>query len=165
MGLIILMTTTPKFLVGITQKNFRGNYLRRQTISNYNNYVAQQQAVDNFNAVQRYAETDFFNAQSDIDKQVILESYARIRNNTASPADVMVVQNYFSRAKLAFESGQPQNLQPKPKTKPAPNNFPRTSQINGTSSGGVSQAALAEMLQNKSWNKIPPNYQKILLRL
>ena len=148
------------------QEMQRAAMLRSQTLNNYNNYVAQQQAAENFNAVQRYAETDFFNAQTDIDKQIILESYARIRNNTASPADVMVVQNYFSRAKSAFESGQPQNLQPKPKTKPAPNNFPRTNQINGTNGGvGVSQAALAEMLQNKSWNKIPPNYQKMLLGL
>ena len=148
----------------------RAATLRDQTIANYNNFVAQQQAAANFNDVQKFAENDFFNAQSDIDKQIIQESYARVSNNTASPADVMVVQNYFSRAKFAFENGQApqyQRVQPKPKTKPAVNNFPRTNQISGStgSGNGISQAALAEMLQNKSWNKIPPNYQKILLGL
>ena len=143
--------------------------LRNQTLADYNNYVAQQQSAANFSAIQQFAENEFFNAQSDIDKQVILESYARINNNTASPADVMVIRNFFSRAKYAFENGQTQQTQrpqPKPKTKPAPNNFPRTNQVSGSSGGGgISQAALAEMLQNKSWNKIPPNYQKMLLGL
>ena len=144
--------------------------LRDQTINSYNNYVAQQQAADNFLAVQKFAETEFFNAQPDIDKQVITESYARITNNTASPADVMVIRDFFSRAKYAYENGQApqfQQPQPKPKTKPAPNNFPRTNQVSGStgSGGGISQAALADMLRNKSWNKIPPNYQKILLGL
>ena len=118
---------------------------------------------------EHFAENEFFNAQSDIDKQIIQETYARVSNNTASPADVMVVQNYFSMAKSAFENRQApqvQRQQPKPKTKPAANNFPRTNQISGsTGGGGISQAALAEMLQNKDWNKIPPNYQKILLGL
>lgn len=148
----------------LQQQEFqRAAILRDQTISKYNNFVSQQQAAANFNEIQKFAETDFFNAQSDIDKQVILESYARVSNNTASPADVLVVQNYYSMAKSAYENGQTQR--PKPKPKPAPNNFPRTNQINGSSGGGVSQAALADMLQNKSWNKIPPNYQKILLGL
>ena len=146
----------------------RAAMLRDQTISNYNNFVARQQAADNFSAVQQFAENEFFNAQSDIDKQIIQESYARVSNNTASPADVMVVQNYFSMAKSAFENRQAPQIQPqpKPKTKPAANNFPRTNQVSGTTGGGgISQAALAEMLQNKDWNKIPPNYQKILLGL
>ena len=78
--------------------------LRDQTINSYNNYVAQQQAADNFLAVQKFAETEFFNAQPDIDKQVITESYARITNNTASPADVMVIRDFFSRAKYAYEN-------------------------------------------------------------
>ena len=155
----------------LQQQEFqRAATLRDQTIANYNNFVAQQQAAANFNDVQKFAENDFFNAQPDIDKQIIQESYARVSNNTASPADVMVVQNYFSRAKFAYENGQApqyQRVQPKPKIKPAVNNFPRTNQISGSTGygGGVSQAALAEMLQNKSWNKIPPNYQKILLGL
>lgn len=140
----------------------RETMLRNQTLENYNNYVAQQQAADNFAAVQRFAENEFFNAQSDIDKQIILESYARINQNLATPADFLIVRNYFSTAKTAFENGQ--NPTPQKKSKPAPNNFPRTNQISGTTgSGGVSQAALADMLRNKAWNKIPPNYQKMLL--
>lgn len=139
--------------------------LRDQTIANYNNYVAQQQAAENFSAVQKFAETDFFNAQPEIDKQVILESYARIGNNTASPADVIVIRDFFSRAKMAYENAQTQPQRPQPqKKKPA---FPRTNQVSGStgSGGAVSQAALADMLRNKSWNKIPPNYQKMLLGL
>ncbi len=144
--------------------------LRNQTISDYRNYVAQQQAADNFSAVQKFAENEFFNAQPELDRQVITASYARISNNIASPADLMVIRDFFSRAKIAYENGQnqqPQRTQQTKPKKPAPNNFPRTNQINGMtgSGGGVSQAALADMLQNKKWNQIPPNYQKMLLGL
>lgn len=144
----------------------RMNALRSQTIADYNNYVAQQQAAENFNAVQKFAENDFFNAQSDIDKQVIMESYARIRNNTAFPADVMVVRDFFSRAKAAYDARQTAPP-PKPKTKPTANNFPRTNKVNGIigNGGGVSEATLAEMLRNKPWTQIPPEYQQALLGL
>lgn len=149
------------------QEMHRAATLRDQTMMNYQNYVAQQQAAENFNAVQHFAENEFFNAQSDIDKQVITESYARISNNMATPADVKVVRDYFTMAKMAFENGQlPQMQAPKTKTKPAANSFPRTNQINGaTGGGGISQATLADMLQNKKWNQIPRNYQKMLLGL
>lgn len=148
------------------QEMQRAAFLRNKTMTDYQNYVAQQQAADNFSAVQQFAENDFFNAQPEIDRQIIQESYARLTNNMASPADVMVVRDFFSRAKFAYENRQNKPpAQPKPKTKPAPNNFPRTNQINGMtgSGGGVSQAALAEMLRTKKWNQIPPNYQKVLL--
>ena len=148
------------------QEMQRAAFLRNKTMTDYQNYVAQQQAADNFSAVQQFAENDFFNAQPEIDRQIIQESYARLTNNMASPADVMVVRDFFSRAKVAYENRQNKPpAQPKPKTKPAPNNFPRTNQINGMtgSGGGVSQAALAEMLRTKKWNQIPPNYQKVLL--
>ncbi len=140
----------------------RFDILRNQSIANYNNYVAQQQAAENFGAVQQFAENDFFNSQPELDRQIIAESYTRIANNTASPADVMVVRDFFSRAKSAFNGKKNP-----PAPKPAPKNFPRTNQLNGVtgSGGGVSQASLAEMLHSRPWQQIPPEYQRLLLGL
>lgn len=141
--------------------------LRNQSIADYNNYVAQQQASENFGAVQRFAENDFFNALSDLDKQVVTESYARIRNGTALPADTMIVRNFFTSAKNAFE-GRQSNIAPSMhalKSKPAPNNFPRTNQVNGMtgSGGGVSQSTLEEMFNNRPWTKFRPSIRKYCL--
>ena len=46
----------------------RRAYMQNQSTSAFNDYVARQQAADNFAAVQQFAANDFFNQQSDLDK-------------------------------------------------------------------------------------------------
>ena len=140
----------------------RMQYLQNQSVNDYNNYVAQKQAAENFDAVRQFATGEFFNAQSPIDKEVITESFARLKQNQATPADMMIVRDYFNRAENAFSSrGATQPAQ----TQKSQPQFPRTNQLKGIAGngGGVTQAQLAEMLQNRKWNEIPPTYQKMLL--
>ncbi|MBQ9488266.1 MAG: hypothetical protein IJU91_10805 [Selenomonadaceae bacterium] len=80
----------------------RMQYLQNQSVNDYNNYVAQKQADENFDAVRQFATGEFFNAQSPIDKEIITSSFARLRRNQASPADMMIVRDYFNRAENAF---------------------------------------------------------------
>lgn len=146
----------------------RMQYLQNQSVNDYNNYVAQKQVAENFDAVRQYATGEFFNEQSPLDKEVITESFARLSRNMATPQDMMIVRNFFSRAENAFANKNvtsqtlPQAPIPQPKA-----NFPRTNQLNGVAGngGGVTQSQLAEMLQNKKWSEIPPTYQKMLLGL
>ena len=146
----------------------RLQYLQNQSVNDYNNFVAQRQAAENFDAVRQYATGEFFKAQSPIDKEIITESFTRLSRNMATPADMMIVRDFFTRAENSFANKSatpqvnPQKNIPQPKA-----NFPRTNQLNGTagSGGGVTQAQLADMLQNKKWSEIPPQYQKILLDL
>lgn len=146
----------------------RMQMLQNQSVNDYNNYVAQKQATENFEAIRQYATGEFFNAQSAIDKEVITDSFARLGRNMATPADMMIVRDFFTRAENAYanRNAQPNNAPKTPLQTPKPN-FPRTNQLNGTagSGGGVTQAQLAEMLQKRKWSEIPPLYQKILLGL
>ena len=146
----------------------RMQLLQNQSINDYNNYVAQKQAAENFEDIRHFATGEFFNAQSPIDKEVITDSFSRLSRNMATPADMMIVRNFFTRAENAYANRNSQpNIPPKsPLQTPKPN-FPRTNQLNGTagSGGGITQAQLADMLQNKKWSEIPPSYQKILLGL
>lgn len=139
----------------------RMQYLQNQSVNDYNNYVAQKQASENFDAVRQFATGEFFNAQSPIDKEIITSSFARLRQNQASPADMMIVRDYFNRAENAFAS---RGTQPAP-AQHQTSQFPRTNQLKGTAGGGggVTQSQLANMLQNRKWSEIPPAYQKILL--
>lgn len=146
----------------------RMQMLQNQSVNDYNNYVAQKQATENFEAIRQYATGEFFNAQSPIDKEVITDSFARLGRNMATPADMMIVRDFFTRAENAYTNRNVQpNIAPKsPLQAPRPN-FPRTNQLNGTtgSGGGVTQAQLAEMLNTRKWSEIPHEYQKILLGL
>ena len=146
----------------------RMQYLQSQSVASYNDFVAQRQATENFDAVRQYATGEFFNAQSPIDKEIITESFSRLSRNIATPADMMIVRDFFTRAENSFASkvATPQPSAPK-STAQAKINFPRTNQLSGTagSNGGVTQAQLADMLKNKKWSEIPPQYQKILLGL
>ena len=142
----------------------RMQYLQNQSVNDYNNYVAQKQATENFDAVRQFATGEFFDAQSPIDKEVITDAFARVRQNQAFPADMMIVRDYFNRAENAFANRgtmpSNQSHQSKPQAQ-----FPRTNQLKGMAGngGGVTQSQLADMLQNRKWSEIPPIYQKMLL--
>ena len=145
----------------------RMRYLQNQSVNDYNNYVAQKQAAENFEAVKQYATNEYFNAQSPIDKEVITTAFSRATQNMATPADLMILRNFFASAEMSYanraaipQAQTPQSPQPKV-------NFPRTNQLNGSAGngGGVTQAQLAEMLQNRKWSEIPLAYQKKLLGL
>ena len=139
----------------------RLQYLQNQSVASYNDFVAQRQANENFDAVRQYATGEFFNSQPPIDKEIITESFARLSRNIATPADMMIVRDFFTRAENSFTN----KIATTPTTPQPKNNFPRTNQLNGTagSGGGVTQAQLADMLRTKKWSEIPLKYQKMLL--
>ena len=144
------------------QQEFRRRaYMQNQSVSAFNDYVARQQAADNFAAVQQFAANDFFNRQSDLDKMAISDARYRIENNMALPSDFMVIRDFFSRAKSAFDSRNTPKFNVNPATQ-----FPRTDKVNGISGsgGGVTEAALAEMMKTVPWSKIPQEYKQILLQ-
>lgn len=77
------------------------------------NYVAQKQATENFEAIRQYATGKFFNAQSAIDKEIITDSFARLDRNMATPADMMIVRDFFTMAENAYTNRNVTQKQPK----------------------------------------------------
>ncbi len=144
----------------------RRAYMQNQSTSAFNDYVARQQAADNFAAVQQFAAGDFFNQQSDLDKMAISDARYRIENNMPSPSDFMVIRDFFSRAKAAYDSRN--QSAPRFGTAPAQaqTQFPRTDKVNGVSGGGggVTAASLAEMVRTVPWAQIPQEYKQLLLQ-
>lgn len=134
--------------------------MQNQSISAFNDYVARQQADENFNAVRQFAINDFYNSLSDFDKMAISDAQYRIANKTAFPTDYMAVRDFFTRAKAEYDSRH--------SIAPLKNNpqFPRTDKVNGIpgSGGGVTEAALAEMVKTVPWAQIPQEYKDIMMR-
>lgn len=141
--------------------------LRNQSVTEYNNYVARQQAGENFDALRAFATGEFYESQSPLNKAVLAESFARMQNGTAIPADAMVMHNFFEGARQAFEKNKLPHSPGVQKNPPAKPKFPRTDKMQGApgSGGGVSETALAEMLRTKNWRNISPEYKRQLLGL
>lgn len=138
------------------------------SVQEYNQFAEREKAEPDFNDVIQFATQDFFFKRSPIEQQTLSEAYARIEQNVASPADIMLIKNYFTEAKQVFRGGHPKtakrNNNPMKKVKQA-GTFPRSRQVQGTSDNdiGVSAATLDKMLDEKPWDEIPEKYRKMLM--
>ena len=147
------------------QEEYRRNMLLNQSTTDFNSYVEQQKEAENFSALQQFAGTEFFDAQSPVEQQIILEANTRLEKGVATPVDYVVVRDYFTRAKTAFDAKNQKMQTAPPKPKQSKPQFPRTDKVNGVAGngGGISNAALSEMVRNTAWEKIPQQYKDILL--
>ena len=151
------------------QENYRRSMMMNQSQTEFDNYVSQQKAAADFVELQNFVEKEFFPAQSDINRAVILDANSRIGSGTATPYDHKIVQDFFTLAQYAYNAKKqqmqtPPPVKPQKKTSPKPQ-FPRSEKVNGIagSGGGVSNESLAEMMRTKDWDKIPPEYRKRLM--
>lgn len=138
------------------------------SVADYNDFAKKEMAEPDFQNIMQYASEDFFFTRSQAEQQTLAEAYSRIERQVASPAEVMLIKNYFAEAKQAYRSGHPQpakrNNNPMTKVKQA-GTFPRSQQVEGSSDNdtGVSVATLEKMLVEKSWDEIPKKYQRMLM--
>lgn len=99
-------------------------------IESYNAYAAREMQEKNFEEVKNFATGEYFDALPPNVQRIIAESYVRIERQTASPAEIILVQNYFAQAKAAFYS---RKSQAKPKKNNALN-LPKADLIQGANS-------------------------------
>ena len=145
------------------QEAYHRSMMLNQSANDFNSYVKQQTAAENFAQLQAFAGGEFFETQSPVEKQIILDANARLENGVATPTDFVIVRDYFTRAKMAYDAKNTSTPARKTSTKPQ---FPRTDKVNGipgNGGGNISNAALAEMVKNTDWDKIPQYYKDILL--
>ena len=139
-----------------------------QAAQAFNAYVEQTSAEPDFREVQKFAVNDFFSQLPQNAKQTLAMSYLRVSRNVASPAEMMVVTNFFENAKAAYrartqrakKTAQGQQPQPKP-------TMPRTNQVKGTAAtndGQLSERDIEKMLEG-DFTEIDPQTQNILLAL
>lgn len=136
------------------------------SVQEYNSFAQREAAEPDFQNVVEFARADFFFKKSPAEQQTLAAAYERIERNVASPAEVMLIKNYFVEAKNAYRG------QHKTATKKNPmenvkkaGTFPRSQQVQGASDNdtGVSVATLEKMLREKTWDEIDPKYQKMLM--
>lgn len=136
------------------------------SVQEYNQFAKREMAEPDFQNVMKFAAEEYFFKRSPVEQQTLSEAYYRIERNVASPADVMLIKNYFTEAKNAYHGAHSatKSKNPMSKVKQA-GTFPRSQQVQGSSDNdtGVSVATLEKMLEEKSWDEIPDKYKKMLM--
>lgn len=136
------------------------------SVADYNDFAQREMASPDFQNVMKYATEDFFFSKSPAEQETLAVAYSRIERNVASPAEVMLIKNYFTEAKNAYRGNQPTRKKSNSmdKVKQA-GTFPRGQQVTGSNDNGteVSVATLEKMLEEKPWDEIEPKYQKMLM--
>lgn len=140
-------------------QQFYNNHMA--AIGTYNDFAAKEFKEPDFKNIQQFAANEFFEQLSPNEQKIVANSYLRIERQTASPAEMMVVKNYYERAKAAYRSrkGRPR----KANGQFAPQ-LPRSDQLRGgAGKNEVSAAELERMLETTEFDKIPEAYQRKLL--
>ena len=140
------------------------------SIADFNRFATEAQSAPDFEDVKSFAVNDFFKAiPSEQDKQILAAAYARIERQTASPAEISLVKNFFAQAQAEYRrqhpAAAPTNRKSQNDKFEQANSFPKSQQVNGSSDagGGISVASLEKMLREKPFDEIDPKYQKMLL--
>ena len=136
------------------------------SVADYNAFASKEMAAPDFQQVMTFASGDYLSKKSPAERQTILDAYNRVERNTASPAEVLLIKNYFTEAKNAFYGQNTPKKKNNAMTKAQQAaSFPRSQQVEGASDNdtGVSVATLEKMLAEKPWDEIPKKYQRMLM--
>lgn len=141
----------------------------RKNIDSYNAFAVKEMQEPDFEQVKNFAINEFYEKLPEHQQPTIAAAYSRIGRNTANDADIILIEDYFNRAKAAYRQNNPLSAptthkNTKQKMKQAVN-MPRAGQVDGTSgySGAVTGETLAEMMRTTPWGEIPEQYRNMIL--
>ena len=145
------------------QQQAQANYLAATQI--YNEFAQKEFKEPDFKDIQHFATNEFFEQLKPNEQRIIANSYLSIERQTASPAEMLVVKNYYEQAKAAFRNGGGRKRLPAAYQKAQQAaSLPRSDHLRGNSgTGEISAAELERMLDTMPFYKIPEAYQNALL--
>ena len=128
----------------------------------YNEFVQKESSEPDFKDVQNFATHEFFEQLNPNEQRIIANSYLRVERQTASPAEMLVVKNYYEKAKAAYRTRGAKKA-PTPRQQSAPQ-LPRSDQLRGSSgaSDGQLSAHDIEKLLEGDFTKLDEKTQKML---
>lgn len=124
--------------------------LRTAAVNSYNEFVAREKAEPDFPNIVVYAANNLFSSLPQTTQQTLANAFAKVEQNTASPAEIMLVQNYFTQAKESYrnQKAQPKNNQ---SARKAASKLPKADQLNGANAnnyGGYSAKDLENIIDS-----------------
>ena len=137
-------------------------------VNSYNEFAQKEFAEPDFKEIQNFATNEFFEQLSPGEQTILANSYLRVERQLASPAEMLVVKNYYERAKAAYRTrGAKKTPAQHDKKNSAQPTLPRSDQLkgaSGTSNKQLSTSDIEKMLAG-DFTKIDPEMQKTLLAI
>lgn len=109
----------------------------------YNEFVQKEITEPDFKAIQNFATNEYFEKLNPNEKQIIANSYLKVERQIATPAEILVVKNYYERAKSAYRTRNAKKSNQK-YAKPTPK-LPRSDQLKGTSGANDGQLSVHDI--------------------
>lgn len=139
----------------------------RAAVNTYNEFAQKEIAEPDFKDIQQFATGEFFEQLSPFEQKTIANSYVRVERQTASPAELLIIKNYFEKAKAAYRARKGK-AKTAPRTQPAQQaaNLPRSDQLKGTSTlnDGLSVSDMEKLLLG-DFTQLTPQQQNAMLGL
>ena len=133
-------------------------------VHSYNDFAEKEMSAPEFQEVVKFATGEYFDSLPENVQRTIANSYVKIERQTASPAEVLLVQNFYTNAKTAFYNKNSQNsnrrVNPASKTK-----FPKADNLNGANGNGVKAMTAADLErlidETEDFDSLDPKIKKM----
>ena len=138
--------------------------IRNAAVQSYNEYSAREMKESDFEQVKNFAVGELFKVLPMQAQLTLSDSYNKIVSNQATPAEIMLVQNYFAQAKAIYRSqkGKQKNNQ---SARNAADKLPKIDNLNGASgsvSNGYSVKDLEKIIdETTDFDKLDPKIRKL----
>ena len=138
--------------------------IRNAAVQSYNEYSAREMKESDFEQVKNFAVGELFKVLPMQAQLTLSDSYNKILRDQATPAEIMLVQNYFAQAKAIYRSqkGKQKNNQ---SARNAADKLPKIDNLNGASgsvSNGYSVKDLEKIIdETTDFDKLDPKIRKL----
>ena len=135
-------------------------------VKNYDDFIAKEKSDADFANIVVYAAGNLFASLPQSTQQILANAFAKVENRQATPAEFLLVQNYFNQAKTLYKNEKnktPKNNQNS--ARKAASNLPKSDQINGANVGnygGLSVQDLEKIIETTTdFDQLDPNIKKL----
>lgn len=131
-----------------------------EAVQTFNEFYQKAVAEKDFNEIVQFAKGEYFNSLPKPVQDVVFDSYVRIEKNVASPAEALLVQQFFDQARTSYRNKL--KTTPRKQVSGVSKSFPKIDQLNGANgnlSGGVSSHDL-EKLMNEDFDTFEKKFGK-----
>ena len=137
---------------------------RTAVINSYNEFINREKAEADFQNVIVFASGTLFSSLPQHTQEILAEAFAKVENNQASPAEIMLVQNYFTQAKEKYRSQKGKTANSQSARKQA-GSLPKVDNLNGanvSNSGVMSVKDLEKIIdETTDFDKLDPKIRKM----
>lgn len=137
---------------------------RQVAIQSYNDFATKEMQSADFKNITDFATGEYFDSMPANWQKIIAQSYVNIEKQIASPAEVMLIQNFYQNAKSAYQNKKSKPTQRK-NNLASKTNFPRADNLSGANGNGVHKMTAADLEKiidsTDDFDKLDPRIKKL----